>query len=306
MVDARTARLQKRITQKGVRVKYSLEDQIFNWTSIVILAFVGFICIFPLLFVLSVSITPIGEVFRNGGFIVFPRKITLEAYRFMWNSSNMPGAFRITIVLTLVGTTCNMFLTLLLAYPLSRKDLPGRKYFLFYVLFTMLFNGGLIPTYLVVRGTGLLDTLWAMIIPSVVWSYNTFIMKGFFENMPNELFESARMDGASEWRVLATIVVPLSMPVIATVGLFYAVGHWNEFLAAILYITSQRLKPLQVVLRAILLQSEGLEQVNVDDVLPTQTMQMAAVVFSAIPIILVYPFLQKHFVKGVLLGSVKG
>jgi putative aldouronate transport system permease protein len=131
-------------------------------------------------------------------------------------------------------------------------------------------------------------------------------MKSFFENMPNELFESARMDGASEWRVLVSLVIPLSMPVIATVGLFYAVGHWNEFLQAILYITEQRLKPLQVVLRSILLQSQGLEQANVEQVLPTKTMQMAAVVFSAVPIILVYPFLQKHFVKGVLLGSIKG
>jgi putative aldouronate transport system permease protein len=289
-----------------MKVKYSAEDQVFNWVSIFVLALVGFACVFPLLFVLSVSLTPIGEVFRNGGFIVIPRSITLEAYRFMWNDSYMPGAFRITVILTIVGTACNMFLTLLLAYPLSRKDVPGRRFFLFAVLFTMLFNGGLIPTYLVVRATGLLNTMWAMIIPNVVWSYNTLIMKSFFENMPNELFESARMDGASEWRVLVSLVIPLSMPVIATVGLFYAVGHWNEFLQAILYITTQRLKPLQVVLRAILLQSQGLEQANVEQVLPTKTMQMAAVVFSAVPIIVVYPFLQKHFVKGVLLGSIKG
>ena len=285
-------------------IKEARGDRIFNWVSAIVLALVGFVCIFPLMFVVSVSITPISEVFRNGGFIVIPRNMTLEAYRLMLDESAMPQAFKITVLLTVVGTVLNMVCTLLLAFPLSRSDLPGRRFFIFYVIFTMIFNGGLIPTYLVVRYAGLLNTLWAMILPNLVWAYSTMIMKGFFENLPNEIFESARIDGAGEWLILYRLVIPLSAPVIATVSLFYAVGHWNEFFQGLLYITDRRLKPLQVVLRAILLQSEGLE--TVDNPLPTQTMQMAAVVFAAIPIICVYPFLQKHFVRGVMLGSLKG
>jgi putative aldouronate transport system permease protein len=304
MVETRNRLLQLLFPRKSIRESYS--DRVFLIVAYTVLFLVGFVCVFPLLFVLSVSLTPITEVFRNGGFILIPRKFTFAAYKFMLNASDMPRAFRLTVILTILGTTCNMILTTLLAYPLSRKELPGQRYFLFYIIFTMLFNGGLIPTYLVVRNVGLLDTIWAMIIPNVVWAYNTMIMKSFFQNLPNEIFESARMDGAGEWLILGRLVLPLSMPVIATISLFYAVGHWNEFFQAIFYVTRRDLKPLQVVLRGILLQSEGLENVNVDDALPTQTMQMAAVVFAALPIICVYPFLQKYFVKGVLLGSVKG
>jgi putative aldouronate transport system permease protein len=175
---------------------------------------------------------------------------------------------------------------------------------LFAIVFTMMFGAGLIPTYLIVKATGLLDTVWAMIIPSAIWVFNVLIMKTFFDNLPRELIESAQIDGAGEFRILLRIVLPLSAPVMLTLGLFYAVGHWNEFFHAIFYIRDQDLLPLQVVIRNIFQRSQSSE--NIDAALPTVTMQMAAVVVAAIPMIAVYPFIQKHFQKGVLLGSVKG
>lgn len=192
-----------------------------------------------------------------------------------------------TIFVTVVGSIVNLALTLLMAYPLSRKKLRGRTFFLMAVVFTMLFNGGLIPTYLIVRETGLTNTLWAMIIPGAIWTFNLLIMKSFFENLPEELHDSARIDGAGETRVLVSIVLPLSVPSIMTVGLFYVVGHWNDFFSAVLYITNRDLYPLQVIVRNILLESANLQQ-NTDVVLPTVTMQMAAVIFASLPIILVY------------------
>ncbi len=254
---------------------------------------------------LSVSITPFGEVLRNGGFILFPREITFTAYRTLLTESNIPKAFQITVLITVIGTAVNIVLTGLMAYPLSRKNLPGRQFFLLMIVFTLLFSGGIIPTYLVVKSMGLLDSIWAMILPNAVWSFNVLIMKSFFEGLPEELFESARMDGAKEFRILLQIVIPLSIPVLLTVGLFYLVGHWNEFFQAIFYVTDRTLFPLQVIVREILMQSQQPLE-NAENVLPTQTMQMASVMIASLPVIVIYPFLQKHFTKGMLLGSIKG
>ncbi len=283
----------------------SLEDKIFNTFVYSILAVCGLAAIFPLMYVVSVSITPFGEVLRNGGFILFPREITFSAYLKLLTESNIPQAFQVTVFITIVGTAVNLVLTGLMAYPLSRKNLPGRQIFLLMIVFTLLFNGGLIPTYLTVKEVGLLDTVWAMILPNAVWSFNVLIMKSFFEGLPEELFESARMDGAKEFRILLQIVAPLSVPVILTVGLFYLVGHWNEFFQAIFYVTDRTLFPLQVVVREILMQSQQPLE-NAENMMPTQTMQMASVMIASLPVIVVYPFIQKHFTKGMLLGSIKG
>jgi putative aldouronate transport system permease protein len=209
------------------------------------------------------------------------------------------------VTITLVGTAVNLILTTLMAYPLSRKSLPGRSFFLLLIVFTMLFSGGIIPTYLIVKATGLLNSIWAMIIPSAIWSFNVLIMKSFFENLPDELFESARMDGAKEFRILWQIVLPLSLPAMLTVGLFYMVGHWNEFFQAIMYVSDQKLHPIQVLVRRILMQSQNPVS-NPDVAMPTETMQMAAVILASAPIIMVYPFIQKYFTQGMLIGSIKG
>ncbi|TBL68353.1 carbohydrate ABC transporter permease [Paenibacillus thalictri] len=280
-------------------------DRVFNSMVYVILAFVGLAAVFPLMYVLSVSITPMSEVLRNGGFIVIPKKITFEAYQLLFSESRIPAAFSVTFTITVIGTVLNLVLTMLMAYPLSRKFLPGRSFFLLIIVFTMLFNGGLIPTYLIVKQTGLLNTVWAMIIPSAVSTFNLLIMKSFYENMPAELFESARIDGAKEMRILLQIAVPLSLPVILTVGLFYLVMHWNEFFQAIMYVVNQKLYPIQVVVRSILLQSQSATE-QIENPIPTDATRMASVIVASLPVIVMYPFIQKYFTQGMMIGSIKG
>lgn len=283
----------------------SFEERLVDTVVYIILGLAGLAAVFPLMYVVSVSITPFSEVLKNGGFILIPQSVTFTAYHKLFTESAIPSAFWVTIFITIVGTAINLVLTALMAYPLSRKALPGRSMFLMLVVFTMLFSGGIIPTYLIVKSLGLIDSVWAMILPNAVWSFNVLVMKSFFENLPEELFESARMDGAREFRILLQLVVPLSVPSLLTIGLFYMVGHWNEFFQAIMYVTDRTLFPLQVVIRELLmLTQQPLE--NAENMLPTETMQMASVVTASLPIIVIYPFIQKHFTKGMLLGSVKG
>jgi putative aldouronate transport system permease protein len=282
-----------------------IQDRIFNGIIIVLLALCGAAALFPMLYVVSVSITPISEVLKNGGFLLIPKEITFTAYSKLIHESGMMDALGITILITVLGTALNMLFTVLMAYPLSRKRLPARSALLLMVVFTMLFGGGLIPTYLVVKSSGLLNSIWALMIPNLIWSFNILIVKSFLEQLPEELFESAKIDGASDFRILWQIVVPLSLPVMVTVGLFYGVGHWNEFFQAIMYVTNRKLFPLQVIVREILMQTQQPLE-NAENITPTETLQMAAVVMASLPIILVYPFLQKHFTRGMLLGSVKG
>jgi len=270
-----------------------------------LLGVVSAVAVFPMLYVFAVSLTPYEEMLRQGGFVLIPRSVTLSAYRAFLLDPLIPGAYRVTVFVTVVGTAINLAVTMLMAYALSKKKLPGRSFFLLAVLFTMLFGGGIIPTYLIVKATGLLDTLWAMIIPNTVSAFNMLIMKTFFENLPPDLEESAKMDGAGDVRIFARIVIPLSLPSLATIGLFYAVTNWNVFFSAIMYLRDPKKYPLQVVLNRILKAAE-MPEVQLEQVLPTHTMQMAAVILTALPILIVYPFIQKHFTQGVLLGSVKG
>ncbi|MFD2332892.1 carbohydrate ABC transporter permease [Cohnella sp. GCM10020058] len=283
----------------------SRRDLVFDTAIFIVLALAALAAVFPLLYVLSVSLTPYAEVVKNGGFVLLPKHITFSAYKGLFQQTGLPQAFGVNVFITVVGTFVNMLLTVLMAYPLSRRKLKGRSLLLLLVVFTMLFSGGLIPTYLVVKATGLLNTVWAMILPNAIWSFNILIMKSFFESLPEELFESAKIDGAGESRILLQMVVPLSLPSMMTVGLFYMVGHWNELFQAVLYVTDPDLHPLQVFVRNILLQSQ-MSEIAVDVTLPTQTLQMAAVLVASLPIIAVYPFIQKYFTKGMLLGSIKG
>lgn len=280
-------------------------DRPLNWFINLALVLVALAAALPLLLVLSASLTPYEEVIRSGGYSLLPNKVTLEAYNYLLTQSAVPRALGVTVFITVVGTAINLLLTTLIAYPLSRRDLPGRTLLLIVVIVPMLFNSGIIPLYLIVQKLGLINTVWAMILPNAVSGFNVLVMKSFFESLPDELVDAARIDGASEMRILWSIIVPLSVPVMLTVGLFYAVGHWNEFLQAILFVRNPDLYPLQVVVRNLLLQSQNTLN-NVDVVLPTVTLKMAAVFVASLPILLVYPFIQRHFTKGVLLGSIKG
>ncbi|UFU06137.1 carbohydrate ABC transporter permease [Ruania halotolerans] len=280
------------------------EDRIVDTLVNVLLVLVAVVSVFPLLFVVAASLTPYSEILRNGGYVIVPRDITIDAYARLFAEPEIPRALGVTVFITVVGVAFNMALTTLLAYPLSNKKLPGRTVILMGVLFTMLFNAGLIPTYLVVQATGLVDTIWGMIIPGAVAVFNLLVMKTFFERLPLELFEAARIDGAGEFRILVILAVPLSVPVLMTLTLFYAVGQWNTYMQAILYVRDSALYPLQVVIHNILERSQSLE--NIEAAVPTVTLQMAAVVVAAAPMVAIYPFIQRHFQKGVTLGSVKG
>lgn len=277
----------------------------FDWFVIIFLAAVAAICVLPMLYVLSISLTPFNEVQRNGGFILIPRSVTLEAYSYLLKDSDIHSAFQVTTFTTVVGTVCNMAVTVLIAYPLSRIDLPGRRFFTNLVIFTMMFNGGMIPTYLVVKSLGLLDKIWALILPQLVWSFNLMIIKSFFQSLPDSILESAHIDGAGEFRTLIQIVLPLSLPVMLTVGLYYAVGHWNQYFQSVLYITDRNLRPIQVVVREILALTNN-PLADASQTVPTMTTQMASIIIAAVPIITMYPFVQRFFVKGVMLGAVKG
>lgn len=283
-------------------------ERLFHGVTVLALVLLLVVTIFPILYVLSVSVTPMETLARYGGFQVIPRAITFDAYRYILGSSLIPRAFLNSVFITGVGTALGLIATILMAYPLSRKQMPGRNFLLLLVLLPMLFQGGLIPSYILIKNLGLIDSLWAVILPWVVTTYNLLVMKSFFQSLPEELFEAARIDGASEWSVLWRIVIPLSTPVIATVGLFYAVRHWNGFFDAMMYLNDPNLQPLPVVLRNVLIDvirgtdlgPEGMSA------LPGETTKMATVVISIIPMLVIYPWIQKYFTKGLLLGSIKG
>lgn len=277
--------------------------KVFDICTYIILFGVMVICLFPLLYVVSVSLTPMSEVLKQGGFLVIPKKVTMDAYKAIFEQRLLPRSMVITAFVTVAGTAINMIFTTLMAYPLSKTKLPGRTKLVPFIVFTMLFNGGTIPTYLLIKNLHLIGTYWALLLPGAIWTYNLLVVKAFFENLPEELFESARIDGAGEFRVLWKIALPLSKPVMMTVMLFYAVGHWETYFAAIMYLPDQKMQTLQVVLRRMLTPNS---EMNPDTVVPTMTLQMAMVVFSSLPIIIVYPFIQKYFTKGVMLGAVKG
>ncbi len=284
-------------------VKKWKSDKAVDICNYVILSVILVICVFPLLYVISVSLTPITEVHKNGGFLVIPRAITLDAYKTIIDQRMLPRAMGITAYITILGTVINIVATVIMAYPLSKRKLAGRRFLIPFIIFPMLFSGGTIPTYLLIKNLNMIGTYWALMIPGAVYTYNLLVVKAFFENLPEELFESARIDGANEFYVLWKIVVPLSKPVIMTMVLFYAVGHWETYFDSIMYLPDQNMQTLQVVLRRMLTPNT---EMNADITIPTMTLQMAMVVFTTLPIIVIYPFIQKYFTKGIMLGAVKG
>ncbi|TBL78518.1 carbohydrate ABC transporter permease [Paenibacillus thalictri] len=241
---------------------------------------------------------------------LIPTVFTLDGYRYIFSTKTLLRGLGVSIYITVVGTLLNLLFTSLMAYPLARKTLVGRSPLLLLVLFTMLFSGGMIPTYFIVKGVGLIDSLWALMLPGAISAFNLIVLKNFFQQIPDGLEESAKIDGANDLQILTRIVLPLSLPAMATFSLFYAVGHWNAYFNAVLYLNDAAKWPVQVLLRQIVILSQGnigdSTQMDQDAVIQPQSVKMAVVVISTIPIMLVYPFLQKHFAKGVLLGSVKG
>lgn len=279
------------------------QNRLYDLAVALLLIVIGLICFFPMAYIISVSLTPYEEYLRQGGIVLFPRQITFEAYAQFWKEPYVFECFSNTVFTTVLGTFCNIFVTCLMAYALSHKGLFMRRFFTVYCLIPMLISGGLVPTYLVVKNTGLINSLASLIIPSLVSPYILLITRSFFSGIDAGMYESARIDGAGEFRILFTIILPVSAPILATIGLMYGVGHWNQYFASLMYISDSGKRTLQVVLREMLSRASSMEA---DVAIPTRTLQMAGVVISAVPIIMVYPFLQRHFTQGIMLGAIKG
>ena len=270
---------------------------VYLWLAILV-------TLLPIWYVLMISLTPLKV---SPSLIIAPWDWTIEAYRQLTNSPRFLRATINTILITVLGVFISLIATVLTAYPLSKPKLPGRNFFVFLALFVFLFNAGLIPSFLLVKDLGMLNTWWSLILPVAISVYNLFVVKAFFQNLPPSLIEAAQIDGASEMQILWRVVLPLSTPILMTVGLFYAVGYWNEFFTAILYMSDKDLMPLSVFLRDVLSGAENAEfsEGNFYSTTSQEGFKMAAVVLTMVPMLLVYPWIQRYFTKGVLLGGVK-
>ncbi|MBN9389058.1 MAG: carbohydrate ABC transporter permease [Chloroflexi bacterium] len=283
------------------------KDWLFDLPVNLVLVLVVLVILVPLWFVLVVSLTPLSQSQTGYNFFLSPTNWSFEAYRQLLTDNAFVRALVNSLIITVMGVTINIVFTVLTAYALSVKTLPGRNIFMILILFTFLFNVGLVPNYLLVKNLGLIDNYLAVILPGAISVYNLFVMKTFFQNIPEGLKEAATIDGASQFQVLWRIVLPLSVPILLTIGLFYGVTHWNEFFLPILYFNNQDMQPLPVLLRNILTAANMNEYVDYNAVAsaPQQALKMAAVLLTMIPMLIVYPWIQKHFTKGVLVGGIK-
>jgi len=274
----------------------------------VVLTVLCFAVLVPFLAVFSTSIAPRGQISDAGGLVLIPRGLDLTAYEAIFSGGVVTRALGVSVFVTVVGTALSLFVSCLLAYAISRRHFVLGRPVLLVVLIGMLFSPGIIPLYLVVKQTGLLNSLWALIIPTMVSGFNVIVLRSFFQGIPDELTESATIDGASEWVIFSRIVMPLSKAVLAVIGLFYAVGYWNSFFTALLYIDDATKWPMQLVLRTYVVNDAAMGQadIGIEHMPPQSSLQMAILVVSMVPILIVYPFLQRHFAKGVLTGAVKG
>ncbi|MFL6143964.1 MAG: carbohydrate ABC transporter permease [Labedaea sp.] len=266
--------------------------------------------IVPFITVVSTSLATREQVTRSGGLVFLPDKVSFAAYRAILSGGVVTRAVVVSVLITVVGTALSLAATALLAYGLSRRGTFAHKPFLMIVLFALLFTPGIIPSYLTVKSLGLVDTYWSLTLPVMINAFNVIIMRAFFMELPEVVIDSARIDGAGDFAILWRIVLPLSKGVLAVIALFYAVGFWNAFFAALIYLNDTAMWPLQLVLRTYVVnQSQvGVDQLGVGgaDLPPQEAIQMAILVLSIIPILIVYPFVQRHFTKGVLIGAVKG
>jgi len=287
-------------------------DKMFDAVNMTLLGIISIIVLYPLVFVLSASISDPAAVL-GGDMWLLPKGITFEGYAKVFDNSDLLNSYGNTIFYTTLGTAINLVMTVMAAYPLSKRDFRGRNLLMGVMVFTMFFSGGLVPTYLLVKQLGMTNTFWALVIPNAVSVYNIIIMRTFFQSsIPGEIQEAAAIDGCSELRILRSVVLPLSMPILAVMVLFYSVGHWNAYFNALIYLTDRADYPLQLILREILIQGQMEEMVNVGDsshaktLLDQEAIKYAVVVVANLPILMLYPFLQKYFVKGVMIGALKG
>ena len=290
----------------------TLGGRIFDVFNYIILTLVAFTTIAPFIYIIGASFATEYELAQRP-LLIIPHEISFNAYEYIFSTNKILSGFKNSIIITVAGTLINLFFTVTMAYAISKTRLRGRNFFLNMVIFSMFFGGGMIPSYIVTANMlNLKDTYWSVLLPGAISAYNMMIVKNFFQGIPQELEESASLDGCTDVGILWRIVLPLSLSVLATFGLFYAVGHWNAYFGAMIYMSGAREKwPLQVLLREIIILSNASagDMNNMDPEFiqpPEQSVKMAVIVVSTVPIMCVYPFLQKYFVKGVMVGALKG
>lgn len=292
--------------RKGNHIKASLGSRIFDGINICILLLLALITFYPFWDCLVVSFSSL-KSYLSTSIHLWPSEWSFDGYSYMLKEITLWTSYVNSLFVTVAGTLINMIITTMAAYVLSKKDLKGQRPIMFLAVFTMMFSGGIIPTYIVVKDLHLMNSLWSMIIPSAINTYNLIILRNFFMELPLELEEAALLDGCTEVGVLFRIMLPISKPALTTVALFYAVDHWNDFFSAIMYINRKEAWPLQLFLRSMLFQSDAAYSSGGESLfLLGQPMKMAAVMLAIIPIMCAYPFFQKYFTAGMTAGAVKG
>ncbi|MZQ81337.1 ABC transporter permease subunit [Paenibacillus sp. 5J-6] len=291
-------------------MQLSASERSMVFVFYVCLTIAALACLFPLIHIVSLSISDTHAV-ASGWVSLYPIGFSLQSYKQLFMGTPIVHAFLNSVQITGVGVVLSMAFTILAAYPLTRTYFYGRKLYTFAIVFTLLFGGGLIPTYLTVKELGLLNTYWALWLPGLVSTFNLLVLRSFMENIPSELDDAARIDGCGDWKYLTKIVLPLSMPVLTTLALFYGVGYWNSFFNVLIYMNETTKYNLSVLVQQMIQSQTMLAQMNSSDAadqirLTPEEINSAAIIVMVVPIMIVYPFLQKHFVKGVMIGAIKG
>lgn len=295
---------------KDNSVSSKVLDVVVHITMIVVVL----VTLYPVLYVFSASLSSAAANDR-GIVTIFPREFTVEAYKMIWKAKTVPFSFMNSILYTTVGTSLNLLLTGALAYALSRKNLALRKFYTAIIIFSMYFSGGMIPSFLLIKNIHLYNSMWALILPGLIGTTNLIIMRTFFQSIPKELEESANLDGANDFVIFFKIIIPLSKAAICTIGLYYAVGHWNAWFNAMIYLKDTAKYPLQMILRQIVIQTSALQEaaqsgdlsaINEIGVVNVTAVKFATLTVSILPMLMIYPFIQKYFIKGVMIGSLKG
>ena len=291
-------------------MKRSRGEHVFGLINAVLLTAFAAMALYPFVYVVSISLSTASEAAREG-LHLYPKEVTWTAYKMVLGNPEIVVGYLNTIYRTVLGTVLTLLMTCMCAYPLSRKYMPHRRFYTFMVIFTMLFNGGIVPVYLVVKSLGLIDNRLVYVLPMMLTGFNVIVVKNFFQQVPESLAEAARIDGANEFGILFRIYIPLSKPVLATVGLWTAILHWNMWLDAMIYITSNSKQVMQTFLQRIVIESsvelieKGIVNPDVTQFTP-ETIKAATIVITILPMLVLYPFAQKYFVKGITLGGVKG
>jgi len=298
-----------KLKRKRGSIHRGADDYAVSTIAYLVAGVFALVCFVPFLLVIVYSFTPF-DLYLKNHFDFFPERYTLDAYRMVLDYPYIWSGYRNTLIIASAGTVLSMILLVLTAYPLTKKDLKGQKVIMMLWIVTMFFSGGMIPDYFLVRSLGLLNTRWALILPGLLGCYNLILMRNYIEGLPSALEEAALIDGANDLQVLVRIVLPLCLPILATLGLFTIVGYWNSYFSAIMYMTKRNMWPLQLVLREIIFEGSAAEMqaagtVADDNITSPFLLRMASIVVATVPIMLVYPFLQKYFMSGLVLGGVK-